>query len=277
MSFLSIVWDVSPFVYRVSETYAIRWYGILFALAFVVGYYIAFFICKKEGFLEKTINKLAIACVIGGVVGARLGHCMFYEPLYYFRNPVKILYLWEGGMASHGGAIGVMIAILFVRSKEMPYRTALARALLVIPLAGVFFRMGNLMNSEIYGEPTDMPWGFVFVRSYDVVSGIEQPVPRHPTQIYEMLCYFSLFVIYMLYCRRKLKKDERLSDYFIIGMFGVWVFGGRFAIEYLKMPQVSFEQGLPLDMGQLLSLPFMVYGIYALYKHRRHKMGCASS
>ena len=271
MDILSIVWNVSPYVYRFSETYAIRWYGILFALAFVLSYYVAYYICRKENFSERTVNIIAIASVLGGVIGARLGHCLFYEPAYYFGNPVKILHLWEGGMASHGGALGVLVAIFFISKKELPYKTILARILLVVPLAGVFFRMGNLMNSEIYGTATNLPWGFLFVQSPEVLRGIEQAIPRHPTQIYEMICYVSLFAVYMVYCWKRLTHGKSLSDSFIIGMFGVWVFGGRFLIEFLKMPQVNFEQGLPLNMGQILSLPFIVWGVIALWNWRHEK------
>ncbi len=266
MNLLSVIWNVSPYVYRFSDTYAIRWYGVLFALGFVFAYYIAYFICRKEQLPERHINKLAIACVVGGVLGARLGHCLFYEPTYYLSDPVKIFHIWEGGMASHGGALGVIIALLCVSTKEYPFSKNLARALMVIPLAGVFFRWGNLMNSEIYGEPTSLPWGFIFESSPEVIRGLEQAVPRHPTQIYEMICYFSLFVIYMLYCWKRLRNDKPISDTFIIGMFGVWVFGGRFMIEFLKMPQVAFEQGLLLNMGQILSLPFIIWGGIALIK-----------
>ncbi|MBO7125740.1 MAG: prolipoprotein diacylglyceryl transferase [Bacteroidales bacterium] len=142
---------------------------------------------------------------------------------------------------------------------------------MVIPLAGVFFRWGNLMNSEIYGEPTSLPWGFIFESSPEVLRGREEAVPRHPTQIYEMICYFSLFVVYMLHCWKRLRNGEPISDSFIIGMFGVWVFGGRFLIEFLKMPQVAFEQGLPLNMGQILSLPFIIWGGIALGKMQMSK------
>ncbi len=269
MNLLSIVWNVSPIIHQFSATYGIRWYGICFAIAFVSAYYVAYFILRKENFAESTINKIAIVALLGGVIGARLGHCLFYEPTYYLSNSIKFLHIWEGGMASHGGAIGIMLGILFLVRPELPYRTILARILLVTPLAGVFFRLGNLMNSEIYGTVTDMPWGFIFVQSHDVLVGAEQAVPRHPTQIYEMICYGLLFVVYLLYCIRKLKSHESFSDHFIIGMFGVWVFGGRFLIEFLKMPQVSFEQGLPLNMGQWLSLPFVLYGLYELYVYRR--------
>ena len=269
MSLLSIIWDVSPYVHRFTETYAIRWYGICFALAFVSAYYVAYFILRKEHFSESTINKIAIVALLGGVIGARLGHCIFYEPAYYLANPIRILCSWEGGMASHGGSVGIMLAIIFITRKDLSYRTILARILLVTPLAGVFFRFGNLMNSEIYGTVTNLPWGFVFVRSHEVLIGAEQAVPRHPTQIYEMICYASLFVVYMWYCIKNIRQNSPFSDHFIIGMFGVWVFGGRFLIEFLKMPQVSFEQGLPLNMGQLLSLPFILYGLYELYLYRK--------
>ncbi|MCQ2958685.1 MAG: prolipoprotein diacylglyceryl transferase [Bacteroidales bacterium] len=271
MNLLFVIWDVSPYIHQFSETYALRWYGILFALAFVSAYYVAYFLLQKENFPESLMNKTAIATVVGGVVGARIGHCLFYEPMYYISNPIKIFHIWEGGMASHGGAIGILIAFLLVARKGVSYKMILSRTMLVTPLGAVFFRMGNLMNSEIYGVETDLPWGFVFVNSFDVLKGVESAVPRHPTQIYEMLCYFVLFIILMVYCMRTFKKNQKLSDDFIIGIFFIGTFGTRFFIEFLKLPQVAFEQNLMLDMGQWLSIPFVIYGIFSLRKYSREK------
>lgn len=269
MNLLAVVWNVSPYIHQFSGTYAIRWYGVLFALAFVLAYYVAYFLFTKEKIDESILNKMSIAAVIGGVVGARIGHCLFYEPAYYLNNPVKILCIWEGGMASHGGAIGVLLAFLFVARKNISYKTILSRTMLVTPIAAVFFRMGNLMNSEIYGIPTDLPWGFIFVNSHEVLTGIEAAVPRHPTQIYEMLCYFALFVFFIVYCYKILKIKGKINDWFVIGIFLTGIFGTRFCIEFIKLPQVAFEQTMILDMGQWLSLPFIVFGIYALAKSKK--------
>lgn len=271
MNILSIVWDVSPYIYQFSETYALRWYGVLFALAFVFAYYALAFQFNKENLPEALLNKIAIACVIGGVCCSRIGHCLFYEPTYYLNNPIEILHIWKGGMSSHGGAIGVLLAYLVVSTKKYPFGLILSRTLLVVPLAGFFFRMGNLMNSEIYGAVTNLPWGFVFVNSSAVLNGTEQALPRHPTQIYEALCYLALFIVFVVYCVHKNKRNEALSNTFIIGLFSLVTFGSRFLIEFLKLPQVAFEQGLTLNMGQILSIPFIITGIVLLWIHHREK------
>ncbi len=272
MNLLSIVWDVSPYIHQFSETYALRWYGVLFALAFVFAYYALAFLFNKENLPESLLNKISIACIIGGVCCSRIGHCLFYEPAYYLNNPIEILHIWKGGMSSHGGAIGVLLAYLVVSTKEYPFGLILSRTLLVVPLAGVFFRLGNLMNSEIYGTATDMPWGFVFVNSSEVLRGIEEAIPRHPTQIYEALCYLTLFIVFVTYSARKNKRNETLSNTFIIGLFSLVTFGSRFLIEFLKLPQVAFEQGLTLNMGQILSIPFIITGIILLWIHHKEKI-----
>ena len=271
MNILSIVWDVSPYIHVFSETYALRWYGVLFALAIVFAYYALAYQFNKENLPESLLNKLAIACVIGGVCCSRIGHCLLYEPSYYLNNPIEILHIWKGGMSSHGGAIGVLLALLVISSKKYSYGFILARALLVVPLSGVFLRMGNLMNSEIYGTATNMPWGFVFVNSSDVLKGMEEAVPRHPTQIYEALCYLALFIAFVVYCLYKNKRNETLSNTFIIGLFALVTFGSRFLIEFLKLPQVAFEQSLTFNMGQILSIPFIITGIVLLCLHYKAK------
>ncbi len=271
MTLLAIVWDVSPYIHQFSNNYAFRWYGVFFALAFVSAYYVEYFIFRKENIPDSILTRISIATVIGGVLGSRLGHCLFYEPSYYLNNPIKILHIWEGGMASHGGAIGVLVALLFVARNELSYKQILSRIMLVTPLAAVFFRAGNLMNSEIYGVPTDLPWGFVFVRSHEVLTDIEAAVPRHPTQIYEMICYLILFVVFMIYCHKTFKNKQQISDWFVIGLFLIGTFGTRFCIEFIKMPQVAFEHEMTFDMGQWLSIPFIVFGIFALVWNKKLK------
>lgn len=270
MEALSVIWNVSPYIYQITETYGLRWYGVLFALAFVSSYYISLYIFKKENRSEHLLDVLFIVAAVFGVLGARIGHCLFYEPQYYFHNPGKILRMWEGGLASHGGAFGILISFAVVSHiMHVPYKTILARALLVIPLAGVFFRVGNLMNSEIYGVPTSLPWGFIFLQSSEVLAGIEVAEPRHPTQIYEALGYAFVFCIMMWHCHKRFIVQKTPSDDFIIGIFGFILFLIRFLVEFIKAPQETFEEGMFLNMGQLLSLPFIMYGLYSLFLYRK--------
>jgi len=176
----SIVWNVDPEIFRIGS-FAVRWYGLLFALGFVFGYIIMGKIFKWEKFPPKLLDTITTYMVVGTVVGARLGHCLFYEPAYYLSHPLKILMVWEGGLASHGAAVGILFAIyLFARKVNKPYLWVIDRIVIVVALAGFFIRMGNLMNSEIYGIETSLPWGFIFVRWGETV-------PKHPTQIYEAL------------------------------------------------------------------------------------------
>lgn len=205
------------------------------------------------------LDQLTIYMLVGTVVGARLGHVLFYDPVYYFKNPVEILEVWEGGLASHGGAIGILIALyLFVRKNKLNFLWLMDRIGIVVALGGVFIRLGNLMNSEIYGYKTSLPWGFLYVRSSEVLRGSEALVPRHPTQIYEAVSYFLIF-LFLYHCYNK--------DYFIkqkgklFGIFLILLFGARFLIEFIKNPQEIFEKTLPLDMGQILSIPFILTGI----------------
>jgi prolipoprotein diacylglyceryl transferase len=225
-------------------------------------------IFKKEAVPLKLLDTLATYLVVATIVGARLGHCLFYEPSYYLSNPLEILKVWEGGLASHGGTIGVLIALwLFARRYNLGYLWILDRIAIPTALAAFFIRMGNLMNSEIFGKPTDLPWGFRFVNAYDPLMTAE---PRHPTQIYEGLAYILTFVILMwLYY----KKRKQLKDGFFVGLFLILVFASRFLIEFLKEPQVGFESSMTLNMGQWLSIPFIVGGfaiiIYPRLKAKR--------
>ncbi|MCF8367749.1 MAG: prolipoprotein diacylglyceryl transferase [Bacteroidales bacterium] len=255
----SIVWNVNPEIFSLGSL-AVRWYGLLFALGFVFGYIIIGKIFKLEKIPVKTLDTVTTYMVVGTVVGARLGHCLFYEPAYYLSNPIRILKIWEGGLASHGAAIGILIALwLFARKVKKPYVWILDRVVIVVALAGFFIRMGNLMNSEIYGIETSLPWGFIFVRWGETL-------PKHPTQIYEGLSYLIIFIIlYMIY----LKKQEQLRPGLIFGLFLTLLFSVRFLIEFIKEPQVGFEENMILNMGQLLSIPLILAGLVFLYNSQK--------
>ena len=262
---LSIVWDVNPNLISLDQVpvigqLTVRYYGVLFAAAFVLGYILFMKIFKNEGISIEVLDRLTLYMVIGTIVGARLGHVFFYQPDYYLSHPHQILYIWQGGLASHGAAIGIMLALyLFVRKEKKPYLWILDRISIAVALAAFFIRTGNLMNSEIYGNQTDLPWGFIFVRANEVV-------PKHPTQIYEALAYLVIFyILYRIYFKTKGSFKPGL----LFGLFMLLVFSARFLIEFIKEVQVPFEKTMALNMGQWLSLPFIALGIILLY--RAHK------
>jgi prolipoprotein diacylglyceryl transferase len=217
---------------------------------------------KNEGLSDLVLDRLTIYMAVGTIAGARLGHCLFYEPSYYLHNPLEILLIWHGGLASHGAAIGILIALgLFVRKEKKGYFWVLDRIAVVVALSGFFIRMGNLMNSEIYGVETTVPWGFVFLRNNEVA-------PKHPTQIYEGLVYLLIFfLLYRMYWKEKGKVYQGR----LIGIFLILVFTARFFIEFLKENQVPFEATMKLNMGQLLSIPFVLFGIAVLYWSQKNK------
>jgi phosphatidylglycerol:prolipoprotein diacylglycerol transferase len=249
-----IPWNVDPEIFRIGN-FAIRWYGLLFASGFVFGYFIMKKIFANEGFSDATLDRLTVYMAVGTIVGARLGHCFFYEPSYYLAHPVEILKVWHGGLASHGAAIGILIALwLFARKEKKPFIWAIDRVVIVVALAGALIRLGNLMNSEIYGVETTLPWGFVFLRNGETV-------PKHPTQIYESLAYLITFGVLMrVYWKNKGKQKPGL----LFGLFLIMVFGFRFFVEYIKEDQVAFEAAMKLNMGQLLSIPLVLAGIAIL-------------
>lgn len=256
-----IRWDVDPEIFHIGS-FVIRWYGVLFASAFLIGYFIMQSMFKKEGIPLKTLDYLSTYMVVGTIAGARLGHCLFYEPEYYLSNPLDILKIWEGGLASHGGAIGILIALyLFTRKYKFSFLWLMDRVVIGTALGGFLIRMGNLMNSEIFGVPTELPWGFEFVRA---VEGTMRSDPRHPTQIYEALSYLLIFIYLITYYYRKKGKPERG---YLFGIFLILLFTSRFFIEFLKVPQVGFEQSLMLNMGQLLSIPFVIAGVFLVKLH----------
>lgn len=262
-----ITWTADPAIFSLGSR-EIRWYGLAFAIGFLIGYKIVELMWKREQLPMDWLDKLFLYTMGGTIIGARLGHCLFYDPIYYLSNPVEILKIWEGGLASHGGTLGIIVAIYFF-SKYVSHKSMMwTFDRLVVPtgLVACFIRLGNLMNHEIYGHPTDKPWGFRFILNLqDWKSGAEPlfSLPSHPTQIYEALCYLFIFVMCMwLYFKRSAYQKEGL----LFGVFMTWVFGTRFLIEFLKQVQEPFEEGMVLNMGQLLSIPFVIVGIYFIVK-----------
>ncbi|OFX88087.1 MAG: prolipoprotein diacylglyceryl transferase [Bacteroidetes bacterium GWF2_33_16] len=251
-----ITWNVDPELIGF-WIISIRYYGVLFAASFFFGYLIMQKMFKKENLPIELLDNLTIYMAIGTVLGARLGHCFFYQPEYYLRNPWEILFIWHGGLASHGAAIGILIALYYFGKKnKKPYLWILDRIVIVVALAGFFIRMGNLMNSEIYGIETSLPWGFIFVRDGQIV-------PKHPTQIYEALSYLIIFVVLLLIYS---KKGKQLKQGLLFGIFLISLFTVRFFIEFIKEVQVDFETGMSLNMGQWLSIPFILVGIFLLFR-----------
>ena len=259
-----ILWDVNPDIFRVPVIdHPVRWYGLLFALAFLIGQQIMYFIYRNEGRSRKEVDTLTVYGVIATIVGARLGHVLFYDPVHYFENPDQIFMIWEGGLASHGGVIGVLVAIyLFARKTKVNYLWALDRVSIVASLMFSMIRLGNLMNSEIIGTATNVPWAFVFRRVDNL--------PRHPAQLYECIVYFIWFIVsFVLWSKYK----GRMRNGFLFGWSLIVLFSWRFIAEFFKIDQVDFEAGMVLNMGQILSLPFIIVGIGILVFNIGNKDG----
>lgn len=261
MLFCSITWDFDPEIFSIGN-HGIRWYGLMIALALMIGYLIFKRYFRGDKLSSEMVDNLLIYVAVAGIVGARLGHCLFYEPDYYLENPLEILKIWKGGLASHGWAIGLLLALwLYNRKFKVPFLWLMDRIAIVVALASAFIRMGNFFNSEIYGLPTSLPWGVEFVRDtlYDSTTGLILPtVPRHPTQIYEALSYLLIFIAAFVFFR---KRKMELRDGFMFGAVMIAMFVARFLIEFVKNDQVAFEAGMSFNMGQLLSLPFIFAGI----------------
>lgn len=252
-----IIWNANPEI--ISNPISVRWYGMMFALGFLIGYEIVARMFRHEGAPERWLGILLMWTLAGTVIGARLGHVFFYEWDYYGAHPAEIIKIWNGGLASHGGTIGVIIGVLcfsFFTTKRSPLWT-FDRLVIPIALVGAMIRTGNLMNSEIFGGPTSLPWGMWFVRSREW-HAMYEGIACHPTQIYEALCYLTLFVILMwMYWKKNLESRPGL----IFGVFLIGIFLPRFLIEFIKNDQVAFEADMILNMGQLLSIPFILLGV----------------
>ena len=258
-----ITWTADPAIFTIGSK-EIRWYSLMFIIGFGIGYKIVERMWRRESINPKWIDPLLYYTLIGTVVGARLGHCLFYDPGYYLSHPIEILKVWEGGLASHGGVLGIIVAIYFY-SKYVSRQSMLwTFDKLVVPtgLVAALRRIGNLINHEVYGLPTDRPWGFRFIENLHAWRQGAEPIfsaPSHPTQIYEAVCYLLTFVLCMwLY----FKKDAWKKEGLIFGIFMICIFTARFFIEFLKNNQEDFEAAMPINMGQCLSIPFIVTGIY---------------
>jgi prolipoprotein diacylglyceryl transferase len=252
-----IHWNIDPEIFGFGRL-SIRWYGLLFASGFLIGYYIGERMLKSENVNPKWIDSLFFYLIIATIVGARLGHVFFYGWEYYSQHPEEIIMVWHGGLASHGGALGIIVA-MYIYSKRITKRTmlwTLDRIVVPTALVAAFIRTGNLMNSEIYGIETTLPWGFIFERNGETM-------PKHPTQIYEALSYlFAFGVLTYLYWRTDSKDRPGL----LLGAFFVLIFVPRLLIEFIKEDQEAFEAGMLLNMGQWLSIPFILVGGWLVWR-----------
>lgn len=252
---LAVTWNVDPTLFSIGS-FEIRYYSLSWMIGFMACIWMMNKMLKKEGLTSQLTDTMFMYTFIATVVGARVGHCLFYDFDHYIQHPFEILYIWEGGLASHGAALGLLVGIwLFARKTPFTYIWALDRITTVIPVGGAFIRLGNLMNSEIYGTPTELPWGFIFVRRNETLA-------MHPTQIYEALIYLLIFGLLVYLFFKKDMATQRPGALF--GIFLITLFGSRFFVEMIKNVQESFEEALTLNMGQILSIPFVVLGVIIL-------------
>jgi len=245
------VWNANPIAFSFGPI-TVFWYGILFATSILLGLEFMKWAFKLEGKNEATIEPLFLYTVIGIVVGARLGHCLFYDPSFYLANPLKIFAVWEGGLASHGGGLGAIIALYFGTKKyKMDFLWLIDRLIVPTALFGFLVRMGNFMNSEIVGIKTDVSWAIVFTRV--------DSFPRHPAQLYEAFSYLAIFVLLIsIYKFSKAKVQPGL----LFGIFLTLVFSARFLIEFIKVKQADYDTSfLLMSTGQALSIPFFLVGL----------------
>ncbi|MBO4765040.1 MAG: prolipoprotein diacylglyceryl transferase [Bacteroidales bacterium] len=277
--FLSVVWNVDPVIFSIGK-FSLRYYSLLFVAGFPLGYWLFYKFYKRENVDVALLEPLLYILLIGTIVGARLGHCLFYEPKFYLTHPIEILKVWQGGLASHGGVLALVLCVFFYahkygRKNGFDALWVFDRLAIAGSIAGCFIRLGNLFNSEIFGGPTTLPWGFKFPHSIEWATvygpGVYPPdgVACHPTQIYEALGYLILgLVLLWLYW----KRTDKVYKGSIFGIFLVALFTLRFLIEFIKNDQVDFEAGMTLNMGQLLSIPFILGGIIILVWSIRHKL-----
>ena len=258
-----ITWTADPILFDFS-IFEVRWYSLMFLIGFLGGYKIVEKIFKHEGAPESWLGSLLIWVMAGTIIGARLGHVFFYEWDQYSQNPIDIFKVWEGGLASHGGTIAIIIGMWWFVKKygrryDFSYLWLLDRLAIATAFAAMFIRLGNLMNSEIYGHETSLPWGFIFLQNGETV-------PKHPTQLYEALCYLGTGIL--LFCLYKYALPK-IKEGLLLGIFFIGIFFSRFLIEFVKENQVGFEEGMTLNMGQLLSIPFVLLGIFLIVRSFR--------
>lgn len=253
-----IQWNVDPTIFTIGPL-SPRWYGLLFATAFLVSHHVMKKIFTAEKLDLKDLDSLTIYMIVGTILGARLGHVLFYEPQIVLKSPLEVIAIWHGGLASHGGALGIIIGLWLFQRRRKTYTMTwlLDRLAIVAALSGMCIRIGNLFNSEIVGRATDVPWAFWFKLNDPL------PVWRHPAQLYEAIICLVIFLgLWSLYKRGL----ARAYPGRIFGIFLVVLFSSRFLVEFIKEHQVGFEASLPIDMGQILSIPFIVAGVWYLVR-----------
>lgn len=295
--FAFIDWAPSFEAFHIGS-FAVRWYSLCWCMGLLSVYLLEHYLYKEQKVPEEKFEPLFMYSFLGILIGARLGHCLFYEPQYYLTSmngfiemllPIKITaegwrFVGYEGLASHGGTVGLMIALyFFVRRTKLPLRFVLDDIAIVTPICACFIRLGNLMNSEIIGRVTDVPWAFRFMMSNEAMRTLGDdgmPLPRHPGQLYEAICYAVFFFVGWWFYRRSLKTEQvndnngkkgmqfpKVGSGFFFGLCIFLIFTARIFIEYTKEVQGGLDDGsLPMDMGQLLSFPFVFLGAYCMYK-----------
>jgi phosphatidylglycerol---prolipoprotein diacylglyceryl transferase len=263
-----IYWEANPDIFVIPVlNHPVRWYGVSWALGFLLSQQMMYFIYDRDLRPRKEVDTLTFYMIIAAILGARLGHLLFYDPHLILENPINLIATWKGGMASHGGAIGILIALyFFARKTQVPYLWIVDRLVIVSALTGGLIRLGNLMNSEMIGQPTDVPWAFVF-------SAVDD-IPRHPAQLYEAIYCFILFALLftLWYLRRADGRNGLLTGVFLVVLFTL-----RFIDEFFKVNQEAFEDRMPLNMGQILSIPFVIAGLVILIQSLRKQQDSASA
>ena len=255
---LIVHWDFDPILLSIGS-FSIHWYGLLFALAFIAGYHIMQLITKAEGRTDLDLDTLLYYIMGGTIVGARLAHCLFYDPTYYLSHPLDIFKIWEGGLASHGGAVGLILALYFYAKRyDVSFLWLTDRIAIPSALGGAMVRLANFLNSEIVGNPTHSNWGVIFEKVDEL--------PRHPVQLYESFAYIMIFAwLVKVYLRYGKNTPYGL----LTGMFLTSVFSVRFILEFFKTPQAAYEAGNFISVGQWLSIPFIIVGIVLIQRAKR--------
>lgn len=252
----AITWDVKPEMLTIGSI-TIRWYGLLFSSGFFLGYILMSRMFVREYRPLTDMEPLTFYMIGGTIIGMRLGHCLFYQPDYYLANPLEILQIWKGGYASHGAVVGISIALwLYARNRPaQPFLWIIDRIAIVTALAAFLIRVGNFFNHEMIGHQTDVMWGVIFTQ--------RDLLPRHPSQLYEALCYICTFILMRVIYSR---YDAKTPNGLLLGVFFICIFSARFVIEFTKENQVAFESALPINMGQILSLPLVALGGWLLWR-----------
>lgn len=255
-------WSFDPVLFSLGPL-TVRWYGLLFVGGFFAGQWLLARMFKAEGVAPGQAERLLMYALLGSIVGARLVHCLFYEPAYYLSNPLAILRIWEGGLASHGGLIGLVVGLWLARrgaQPPLPLPWLFDRVSMPAMVAAVCIRVANFLNSEIVGEPTGGAWGVVF----EAIDG----VPRHPAQLYEAAAYALIFVVLTVVYRHFARKPP---VWLLTGLSLLLVFSARIVIEFFKTPQAAYEAGQAFSVGQWLSLPFVLLGLVLVVRALRRR------